>query len=694
MRKILIVCLGWLCALTAAAQFQTPVKFSVKQNKISDTEVELVFTGQIDAGWHVYTTDIPEDGPTRAEITLEKQQGVKPKGKLKTKGKVHKAMDEMFGMELSYMEGTATFVQTLTITEEKYEVAGYLTYGACNDENCIPPTDVEFSFSGEGKPAAVKEAEKAKEEKQAEKPAAVEEPAEAAVEEAIVPDTVRVDTAAVTPAETPLTGLYTPVIEELQGFGEENAGTSDKGLMAIFLLGLAGGLLALLTPCVWPIIPMTVSFFLKRSKDDRKKGIRDAMTYGLSIVVIYVLLGLFVTLAFGASALNSLSTNAVFNIFFCLMLVVFAASFLGGFELTLPSSWGNAVDSKANKTTGLLSIFLMAFTLSLVSFSCTGPIIGFLLVEMGTSGSIIAPTVGMFGFALALALPFSLFAMFPTMLKSAPKSGNWMNCIKVCLGFLELAFALKFLSVADLAYGWHILDREVFLSLWIIIFALMGAYLIGWIRFPHDEDEYDEMGEVIVNHRTGVTRFFLALVSFAFALYMVPGLWGAPCKAVSAFAPPMSTQDFNLQKEEVVEAQFTDYEAGMAYARQKGMPVMVDFTGFGCVNCRKMEAAVWTDPEVQDIIREKYVLISLFVDDKTKLPETEIVVENGEERKLRTVGDKWSYLQRVKFGANAQPFYVLLDNEGKPLNSSYSYNEDIPAFIKWLRQGEKRFNEQ
>ena len=694
MRKILIVCLGWLCALTAAAQFQTPVKFSVKQNKISDTEVELVFTGQIDAGWHVYTTDIPEDGPTRAEITLEKQQGVKPKGKLKTKGKVHKAMDEMFGMELSYMEGTATFVQTLTITEEKYEVAGYLTYGACNDENCIPPTDVEFSFSGEGKPAAVKEAEKAKEEKQAEKPAAVEEPAEAAVEEAIVPDTVRVDTAAVTPAETPLTGLYTPVIEELQGFGEENAGTSDKGLMAIFLLGLAGGLLALLTPCVWPIIPMTVSFFLKRSKDDRKKGIRDAMTYGLSIVVIYVLLGLFVILAFGASALNSLSTNAVFNIFFCLMLVVFAASFLGGFELTLPSSWGNAVDSKANKTTGLLSIFLMAFTLSLVSFSCTGPIIGFLLVEMGTSGSIIAPTVGMFGFALALALPFSLFAMFPTMLKSAPKSGNWMNCIKVCLGFLELAFALKFLSVADLAYGWHILDREVFLSLWIIIFALMGAYLIGWIRFPHDEDEYDEMGEVIVNHRTGVTRFFLALASFAFALYMVPGLWGAPCKAVSAFAPPMSTQDFNLQKEEVVEAQFTDYEAGMAYARQKGMPVMVDFTGFGCVNCRKMEAAVWTDPEVQDIIREKYVLISLFVDDKTKLPETEIVVENGEERKLRTVGDKWSYLQRVKFGANAQPFYVLLDNEGKPLNSSYSYNEDIPAFIKWLRQGEKRFNEQ
>ncbi len=685
MKKLLTI-LMLCCVLPICAQFATPVKFTVKENKVSDTEVEIVFTGKIDAGWHVYSVDIPDGGPTKAELTLEKKKGVEPKGGLKAKGNIHRAMDEMFEMELSYMEGTATFVQTFTITEPTYEVSGYLTYGACNDENCIPPTDVEFSFTGTGKPAVAKV-----EELKADEKVKAEDAIEAEVAEEPC-DTVAADTVAIDAVQdTDATGLWTPVIEELQSFGEANANTSDKSLLAIFLLGLVGGLIALLTPCVWPIIPMTVSFFLKRNKDDKAKGIRDAITYGLSIVVIYVALGLFVTLAFGASALNDLSTNAVFNIFFCLMLLVFAASFFGGFELTLPSSWGNAVDSKANKTTGVLSIFLMAFTLSLVSFSCTGPIIGFLLVEMGTSGNIIAPTVGMLGFAIALALPFTLFAMFPAWLKSAPKSGNWMNCIKVCLGFLELAFALKFLSVADMAYQWHILDREVFLSLWIIIFALLGAYLIGWIRFPHDEDEYDEMGEVIINHRTGVTRFFLALISFAFALYMVPGLWGAPCKAVSAFAPPMNTQDFNLAKDDVVEAEFLDYEAGMAYAKQKGLPVMLDFTGYGCVNCREMESKVWADPQVKDILRQKYVLISLYVDEKTPLPEPQVVVENGEETKLRTIGQKWSYLQRVKFGANAQPFYVLLDNEGHPLNTSYSHNEDIPSFVKWLQDGENNY---
>ena len=680
MKKLLTLML-LLCALPMCAQFANPVKFTVKENKISDTELEVVFTGKIDAGWHVYGTDIAEGGPTKAALTLEEQSGVKKHGSLKAKGNVHRAMDDMFGMELSFYEGSVTFVQAFTITDAKYKVAGYLTYGACNDQNCIPPTDVEFKFEGAGITTATAKVE------EPQKGESKNEDAKEAENEAVAADTLATDTTAQTAAiPEAAEGLWTPVINELQSFGEDNANTAEKSLLTIFLLGLVGGFIALLTPCVWPIIPMTVSFFLKRSKD-KKKGVQDAMIYGLSIVVIYVLLGLFVTLMFGASALNSLSTNAGFNILFCLMLLVFAASFMGGFEITLPSSWGNAVDNKANKTSGVLSIFLMAFTLSLVSFSCTGPIIGFLLVEMGTSGNVIAPTVGMFGFALALALPFTLFAMFPAWLKSAPKSGNWMNCIKVCLGFLELAFALKFLSVADLAYGWHILDREVFLSLWIVIFALLGAYLIGWIRFPHDEDEYDEMGEVIINHRTNITRFFLALAAFAFSIYMIPGLWGAPCKAVSAFAPPMSTQDFNLQKEEVVEAQFTDYEEGMAYAQQKGMPVMLDFTGFGCVNCRKMEAAVWTDPSVQDIIRNKYVLISLFVDDKTPLPETQTVQENGTERKLRTVGDKWSYLQRIKFGANAQPFYVLLDNEGKPLNTSYSYKEDIPAFIQWLNGG-------
>ncbi|MBQ5621542.1 MAG: thioredoxin family protein, partial [Bacteroidaceae bacterium] len=530
--------------------------------------------------------------------------GVKPDGKLRAVGNVQKKMDEMFGMEVSYMEGTAEFVQRFVITEPEYEVSGYLTYGACNDENCMPPTNVEFNFKGEGKKMAAVSEPKAEEAKP-------EEPAP------VVSDTI---------AETPVSAvspvdkgneLWTPVIDELKAF-EAGTQTTDKSLLGIFLLGMLGGLIALLTPCVWPIIPMTVSFFLKRA-EDKKKGIRDAITYGISIVVIYVLLGLLVTLIFGASALNALSTNAVFNIFFFLMLMVFGASFLGGFEITLPSSWTNAVDRKSNSTTGLLSIFLMAFTLSLVSFSCTGPIIGFLLVEVSTTGSLLAPTVGMLGFAMALALPFTVFAMFPAWLKQMPKSGNWMNCIKVCLGLLEIAFALKFFSVADLAYGWRLMDREVFLSLWIVIFALMGAYLIGWMRFPHDEDEYDEMGEIIQRPRTSVIRFFMALAAFAFALYMVPGLWGAPCKAVSAFAPPMQTQDFRLG-EESVEAHFNDFDEGMQYAAAHRMPVMVDFTGYGCVNCRKMEAAVWTNPQVSSLMKEKYVLITLYVDDKTPLP--------------------------------------------------------------------------
>ena len=658
------------------AQFQNPVTFTVTQKKVGDDALEVVFQGSVDAGWHVYGTDIADGGPTRAELTLEKQKGLKPDGKLRATGKLHRAMDDMFGMEVSYMEGTATFSQKFIITEPEYEVAGYLTYGACNDENCIPPTDVEFGFKGEGKKAAAEPEPKVEETKPVE-PTSVE------------PVPVVLDTIAEAPVPTASPAeesgsLWAPVVDELKAFETETQ-TTDKSLLGIFLLGVLGGLIALLTPCVWPIIPMTVSFFLKRA-EDKKKGIRDAITYGISIVVIYVLLGLLVTLIFGASALNALSTNAVFNIFFFLMLLVFGASFLGGFEITLPSSWTNAVDKKSSSTTGLLSIFLMAFTLSLVSFSCTGPIIGFLLVEVSTTGSILAPTIGMLGFALALALPFTLFAMFPAWLKQMPKSGNWMNCIKVCLGLLEIAFALKFFSVADLAYGWHLMDREVFLSLWIVIFALMGAYLIGWIRFPHDEDEYDEMGEVVQRPRTSVTRFFMALAAFAFALYMVPGLWGAPCKAVSAFSPPMSTQDFRLG-DASVEARFNDYDEGMQYAKAHGMPVMIDFTGYGCVNCRKMEAAVWTDPQVAQLMKEKYVLITLYVDEKTPLPEKLTIQENGTDVTLRTVGDRWSYLQRSKFGANAQPFHVLLDNDGHPLTGSYSYNEDIPAYLGFLQKG-------
>ena len=675
MKKIIFI----LSAVFTALALHAQISFTPSVKQTAPDEITISFAGKISSGWHVYSPT-EANGPTPATFNIDKIQGAKLAGPLKADKPATKKYEEMFEAEVSFYEGSVVFSQKLKLTDKTYSVEGYLEYGACNDESCIPPTAVEFKYSGKGidLPAPAASDEKAAEKAEEQQQESAEAPA----------DTLQVDSVkADVKADG---GIWTPVIDELNSFGSEE-GESDSSLWKIFMLGILGGFIALLTPCVWPIIPMTVSFFLKRAKDDKKKGVRDAMTYGLSIIVIYLVLGLAVTLLFGASALNAMSTNAVFNIFFFLLLVVFGASFLGGFEIVLPSKWTNAVDSKASSTTGLLSIFLMAFTLVLVSFSCTGPIIGFLLVEMGTSGNIVGPAVGMFGFALALALPFTLFAVFPTWLKSAPKSGNWMNNVKVTLGFIELAFALKFLSVADLAYGWGILDRETFLSLWIVLFALLGCYLMGWIRFPHDEDEWDEMGEKIINHRTPVTKFFIALCSFAFAVYMVPGLWGAPCKAVSAFAPPMNTQDFNLAKTEHIEPQALDYEAGMMAAKGVGKPVMIDFTGFGCVNCRKMEAAVWTDESVKKIITEDYVLIQLFVDDKTPLPEPIEVVENGQTRKLRTVGDKWSYLQRTKFGSNTQPFYVLLDNEGHPLNTSYSYDEDIEKYLDFLTTGLKNY---
>ena len=648
-----------LCvAVLLKAQIQEPVKFTTELKKLSETEAQLIFSATIDAGWHVYSTELG-DGPTSATFHAVELKGATLKGKLRAEGQEHSAFDEMFNMQVRYFELSARFVQDLTLTGGAYALEGYLEYGACNDENCLPPTRVEFKYGDAAGGATAEGAAAANAAASAVATAAEGAAAQGGVGQG---------------------DLWRPVIAELHQMGEETP-QGDLSWIYIFCMGFVGGLLALFTPCVWPIIPMTVSFFLKRTKD-KKKGIRDAWTYGASIVVIYVTLGLAITLLFGASALNALSTNAIFNILFCLMLVVFAASFLGAFEITLPSSWSNAVDSKAEATSGLLSIFLMAFTLSLVSFSCTGPIVGFLLVEVSTSGSVVAPALGMLGFALALALPFTLFALFPSWLKSMPKSGGWMNVIKVSLGFLELAFALKFLSVADLAYGWRLLDRETFLALWIVIFGLLGFYLLGKIKFPHDDD-----GEV----KIGVPRFFLALASLAFAIYMVPGLWGAPLKAVSAFAPPMQTQDFNLYKNEV-HAQFTDYEQGMAYARRVGKPVMLDFTGYGCVNCRKMELAVWTDPKVSNLIQNEYVLITLYVDEKTPLDAPIQVEENGKQRTLRTVGDKWSYLQRVKFGANAQPFYVLIDNAGQPLNKSYSFNEDIPAYVDFLTTGLKNYS--
>ena len=676
MKKLLFPFVLLLFAVAVQAQIQDPVKFNSELKILAADEAEVVFTAAIDKGWHVYSTDLGDGGPISATFNVEKISGAEVVGKLKPVGKEISTFDKLFEMKVRYFENTAQFVQKLKLTGGAYQIEGYLEYGACNDENCLPPTQVPFKFSGKAEGAAKEAAAAAAETKAEEQPAKQETVSGtapvAAIGGADGPTEIKVADKA---------DLWKPVISELNSLGETTS-QEDMSWIYIFITGFAGGLLALFTPCVWPIIPMTVSFFLKRSKD-KKKGIRDAWTYGASIVVIYVTLGLAITLVFGASALNALSTNAVFNILFCLMLVVFAASFFGAFEITLPSKWSTAVDSKAEATSGLLSIFLMAFTLSLVSFSCTGPIIGFLLVQVSTTGSVVAPAIGMLGFAIALALPFTLFALFPSWLKSMPKSGGWMNIIKVTLGFLELAFALKFLSVADLAYGWRILDRETFLALWIVLFVLLGFYLLGKIKFPHDDDDT----------KVSVPRFFMALASLAFAVYMVPGLWGAPLKAVSAFAPPMQTQDFNLYNNEV-HARFDDYDLGMEYARQHGKPVMLDFTGYGCVNCRKMELAVWTNPKVSDIINNDYVLITLYVDNKTPLPSPVKIVENGTERTLRTVGDKWSYLQRVKFGANAQPFYVLIDNEGKPLNKSYSYDEDIPKYIEFLQTGLENYKKE
>ena len=606
MRKLLSICLLFL-AVVVQAQIQEPVRFKSEFNILSGRKAEIVFTAAIDKGWHVYSTGLGDGGPISATFNIDKISGAIAVGKLQAKGREIASYDKLFEMNVRHFEGTAQFVQELSLSGGDYQVQGYLEYGACNDENCLPPTQVEFDFKGK---AETKRADAAAPTDKPETPSAGTAPdgqAEASAD-AVVSDGTDKAVIGKADGQTSIvvaegSDLWQPVISELGPFGE-NVSQEDMSWIYIFITGFLGGLLALFTPCVWPIIPMTVSFFLKRSKD-KKKGIRDAWTYGASIVVIYVTLGLAVTLMFGASALNALSTNAVFNILFCLMLVVFAASFFGAFELTLPSKWSNAVDSKAEATSGLLSIFLMAFTLSLVSFSCTGPIIGFLLVQVSITGSVVAPAVGMFGFALALALPFTLFALFPSWLKSMPKSGGWMNVIKVTLGFLELAFALKFLSVADLAYGWRILDRETFLALWIVLFALLGFYLLGKIKFPHDDEDT----------KVGVPRFFMALFSLAFAVYMLPGLWGAPLKAVSAFAPPMYTQDFNLYNNEV-HAKFDDYDLGMEYARQHGKPVMLDFTGYGCVNCRKMELAVWTDTKVGDIINNDYVLITLYVDNK------------------------------------------------------------------------------
>lgn len=682
MKRVFSTLLMSFMFLAVQAQIHTPVKWKIKLEDSGKPEKEIVFTAVADKGWHLYDMNLPAGGPVSTSITYETMKGAELVGKVVPSVAPTSVYDELFAMNLRWYSGTVTFTQKIKVTDAKaFKLAGELEFMACNDETCLPPERVEFSFNR--KNITITDAGVVAGESDDQAVADSLSLAQGTDSLSVSADGENagqlVNPTKIAEALSDNVDLWTPVIDELKAFGESPLDGTDSSLLFIFLAGFAGGFIALLTPCVWPMIPMTVSFFLKRTKN-KKKAIKDAVMYGVSIIVIYLALGLLITGIFGASALNDLSTNAVFNLLFFALLVLFAVSFFGAFEMVLPSSWTNKLDAKADSTSGILSIFFMAFTLALVSFSCTGPIIGTLLVQAASMGSIVAPAVGMFGFAFALAIPFSVFAIFPNMLQSMPKSGGWLNSVKVVLGFLELALALKFFSVADLAYGWRILDRETFLVLWIVIFAMLGFYLLGKIRFSHDSElKY-----------VSVPRLFMAIISLAFAVYMVPGLWGAPLKSISAFAPPLYTQDFNLYEDEV-HAQFDDYEAGMAYAKKNNKPVMIDFSGYGCVNCRKMEASVWTNPGVKQIIENDYVLITLFVDDKTKLPEVIEIEEHGKTRKLKTVGDKWSYLQRSKFGANAQPFYVLLDNNGKPLSHSYAYDEDVNKYIQFLQGGLKNY---
>ena len=690
MKRILSAVSMLIMAFMVHAQMMEPVKFTSTLKTNNTAEAEIVFSGTIDNGWHVYSTNLGNDGPIEATFHVNKLEGAELVGPLTPRGKEISEYDNMFGMKLRYFEKNVQFVQKVKFTKPQYNIDAYLEYGACNDEMCMPPTEVSIVKSGKSPAVAADNSKEKDAEKKAEEETAKEETEKATEAEEAGNTTAEADSVLTSQADSTVSAassdsdLWASSVAELRALGNED-NMANRSWLYLLMMGFVGGLLAVAMPCIWPIIPMTVSFFLKRAKDDKQKGIRDAITYGLSIIVIYLTLGLLVTGLFGSDTLNAMSTNAYFNIFLFLLLVVFALSFFGWFEIKLPDKWANAVDSKATNTSGLLSIFLMAFTLVLVSFSCTAPIIGLLLVETTTSGNWIAPAVGMLGFALALALPFTLFALFPSWLKQAPKSGSWMNTLKVVLGFIELAFALKFFSVADLAYGWHLLDREVFLSLWIVIFGLLGLYLIGKLKFQSDEIGGD------INKPMPVLCIMGGLVSLAFAVYMIPGLWGAPCKAVSAFAPPMNTQDFNLNTK-VVEAQYTSYEEGLAAAAAQGKPVLIDFTGFGCVNCRKMEAAVWTDPRVSSKLTKDYVLISLFVDDKTPLKEPmEVTDDNGSKKTLRTVGAKWSWLQSHKYGANAQPFYVAVDAQGHPLTAARSYDEDIAKYIDFLDEGINKF---
>lgn len=635
-----------------AQLYDNVIKWSASIEETAKEEKTLVLTAKIEPGWHMYDRNLPEGGPNSTEFLFNTLRGAERIGDFEADRAPEESYDQQFQMKLRWFQTKVVFRQKLHVTDaDNFALVVETRAQACNDETCLAPSGETFSFGAETV-------------------------AEADTTAAALTFTPLDET------ETNIAKIYEPVTDVLQAYGDVSMRQANSSLWMIFLFGFLGGLIALLTPCVWPMIPMTVSFFLKRTKK-RREAVRDALIYGIAIIVIYLVLGVAITLLFGASALNSLSTNAIFNLIFFALLVFFAVSFFGAFEIVLPSRWTNRIDSKADSTRGALSIFFMAFTLVLVSFSCTGPIIGTLLVQAASMGQILGPMIGMFGFAIALALPFSLFAVFPHWLQSMPKSGGWLNSVKVVMAFLELALSLKFLSVADLAYGWGILDRETFLALWIVIFFLLGVYLLGKIRFPHDTPL----------EKIGVGRFFLAVISLSFAVYMVPGLWGAPLRAISAFSPPAYTQDFNLY-EGNVHAQFDDFEEGMRYAEKQNKPVLIDFSGFGCVNCREMENNVWIDPRVKKILEQDYVLITLIVDDKTALPEPIVVDDAGKKRTLRTIGDKWSYLQRTKFGASSQPFYIPVDHNGIPLSASYKRDLNVQRYIDFLQSGLKEYKER
>lgn len=640
-----------LFAFGANAQMLEPIVWSSTIKMTSNNEGVMTFKASIDDGWHLYSFDLPENGPNATKISFEKTSGIELLGEIVPSRQPIDTVDLVFNIRVGWWDADVEFSQKFKVIDEgKYDISGEIYFQACNGETCIAPTTETFDFK-EGQIQATQDVNN-------------------------VPQSQNVvvnkssDSSWWQPTNIPASKAQTPQT------------TTNAPWWQIFLWGFLGGLAALITPCVWPLIPMTVSFFLKKNKT-KAKSIKDAAIYGISIIVIYLVLGLAITLIFGAGKLNELATDPIFNMIFFALLVVFGISFLGAFDIKLPSKWSNSIDNKVESTTGFISIFFMAFTLALVSFSCTGPLIGTLLVEAASIGDISGPAIGMAGFAIALAIPFTLFAIFPSWLKEMPKSGGWLNSVKVVLGFLELALALKFLSVADLCAGWGILDREVFLVLWIVIFAMLGFYLLGKIKFSHDSDlPY-----------VSVPRLFMAIVSFAFVVYLIPGLWGAPLKSVSAFVPPLKTQDFNLYGGGFKE--FDDFDEGMRYAQEQDMPVLVDFTGYGCVNCRKMESAVFDTDKVRSVLEDNYVLIKLVVDDKTQLSDPYTINVEGKEKLIDQVGKKWSYLQQHKFGANSQPYYIVLDNAGNALTPYQAYDpeEDAEAFANWLKDGIKKYKE-